>query len=291
LSIALGILRKLIRIFAVLTIATSLLYLWKVYFVNFGAIEEFKNQINEFSLEEVQKEILAPPPLRGSVQTQKSFLTRSGVISETNNQRINNGLFVLRENESLNLASQKKLQDMFSNQYFAHVSPSGAGPSFWIESVGYEYVTVGENLALGNFSDDFDLVLAWMNSPGHRANILHERFQEIGVAVGRGVFEGRETWLAVQMFGLPLSVCPKPDESLKISIEANQVQIDQLFINLESKREELENTRPKRGSVYEQKVEEYNQLVVFYNDLIRQTKLLIERYNRQVKSFNACVEG
>ena len=66
---------------------------------------------------------------------------------------------------------------------------------------------------------------AWMNSPGHRANILNPHFQEIGVAVGKGMYEGHETWIAVQSFGMPLSACPASDANLKIKIDANNGMI------------------------------------------------------------------
>ena len=69
---------------------------------------------------------------------------------------------------------------------------------------------------MGNFKNDQDLVSAWLNSPGHRANILNTRFTEIGTAVLKGFYEGREVWMAVQEFGLPLSSCPNPDSKVKI---------------------------------------------------------------------------
>jgi uncharacterized protein YkwD len=92
---------------------------------------------------------------------------------------------------------------MFENQYFAHESPTGEKVSDLAKKFGYDFLLIGENLAMGNFSSDEDLVLAWMESPGHRENILNEKYQEIGVAVKKGIFEGKEVWIAVQHFGLP----------------------------------------------------------------------------------------
>jgi len=122
-----------------------------------------------------------------------------------------------------------QLDDIFEKQYFAHISPEGLGPSDLAEKSGYEYIMIAENLALGNFKDDNTLVNAWMDSPGHRANILNNRYTEIGVAVGKGFFSesnennkeeiATEVWIAVQEFGLPLSSCPKPEESLLNTIE------------------------------------------------------------------------
>jgi uncharacterized protein YkwD len=50
------------------------------------------------------------------------------------------------------------------------------------KKVNYEYVVVGENLAEGDFTSDADLVKGWMDSPGHRANILNTKYEEIGIA-------------------------------------------------------------------------------------------------------------
>ena len=135
----------------------------------------------------------------------------------------------LLENTKLDQSAELKAQDMLKNQYFAHTSPSGMAVGNLAEKVGYEFIAIGENLALGNFENDEALVQAWMDSPGHRANILNSRYQEIGVAVLKGVFEGRTTWLAVQHFGLPLSVCPSPQEGVKLTIDANQNKIDEIF--------------------------------------------------------------
>src|SRR6185369_15716694 len=118
------------------------------------------------------------------------------------------GLPALKENALLDKAAKKKLDDMFAQQYFEHINPQGKGPSDLAKSVGYDYIAIGENLALGNFKNDAELVQAWMDSPGHRANILNKQYTEIGVAVGQGTYEGKKTWLAVQEFGRPTSSCP-----------------------------------------------------------------------------------
>ena len=74
----------------------------------------------------------------------------------------------------LNEAAQMKADDMASNGYFAHTSPSGKTPWYWLSQVGYNYQYAGENLAI-NFSDSKDVADAWMASPGHRANTQRER--------------------------------------------------------------------------------------------------------------------
>ncbi len=242
-------------------------------------------------LKEIQKEVFAPTPLRGPIEETPAFLTAGGTIIETNRQRAANGsLPALTFNAQLAAAAQAKVDDMFARQYFAHESPSGAGPSDLADAAGYEYLMVGENLALGNFADDATLVQAWMDSPGHRANILNARYTEIGVAVKRGVYEGHNVWLAVQEFGRPLSDCPAPSESLDARIEAHNAELGQMQAELNTREEEIKANRRKRGTEYERQVEEYNALVEQYNELVAETKAMIADYNFQVNEFNACIE-
>ena len=259
--------------------------------VNVEKIQEVAEDLAA-QVQEVKKEVVAPPPLR--VQTRNipsSVLTRAGVISWTNTERTNAGLSALSENVELNSAASAKLQDMFAKQYFAHVSPSGEAADDFVQSAHYEFVVIGENLAQGNFENDRALVTAWMGSPGHRANILNSRYTEIGVAVGKGSFEGYTTWLAVQMFGLPRSACPSPDAALKTRIDASENELKTREQALNQKRAELEAMQPKRGAEYEQAVAEYNTMVEAYNNLLVQTKQMIDEYNRQVEATNECVKG
>ena len=218
-------------------------------------------------------------------------MTKAGVIAFTNSQREKNGLPSLKENTKLDESAELKAQDMLKNQYFAHDSPSGVTVGNLADGAGYQFIAIGENLALGNFENDEVLVENWMDSPGHRANILNNRYQEIGVMVLKGTFEGKSTWLAVQHFGLPLSVCPSPDETIKLTIEASQNKIDDIFKELEALQAEIKNMRPSRSSSYQEKINEYNEIVVQYNLLVEQTKTVINQYNSQVKLFNECIAG
>ncbi len=241
-------------------------------------------------LQSIEDSALFPPPLRTALQARGGNLTLEGALEWTNYQRQQNQLPVLKENKLLDLAAANKMADMFEKQYFEHISPSGAGPSDLAKGVGYAYVVVGENLALGSFESDKALVEAWMNSPGHRANILNNRYQEIGIAVGKGMFEGREQWLAVQSFGLPLSACPSTDAELKAQLDNNQAQISSLQSQLAELKAEIDSANKKNSAAYNEKVNRYNTLVQRMNSLIDQTKILVAQYNAQVNSFNACLK-
>lgn len=256
----------------------------------FGSAEQSTFSLRD-ALQEFEQRVFTPPPLRKNGVSNGAELRRSEVFRFTNEERAAAGLAAYQENNLLNAAAALKLEDMFGRQYFAHVSPDGEGPAYFVKKVGYAYVVIGENLALGNFEDDADLVQAWMESPGHRENILHERFEEMGVAVGRGVFEGREVWLAVQEFSMPVSSCPQPEEELKTEIEENLAELDVMKLEITEQHEALDDTRPRRGQEYQQKIDAYNELVDTYNGLFKETRSLIDRYNDGVRAFNVCASG
>jgi len=108
----------------------------------------------------------------------------------------------LKQSPILEAAARMKAEDMAGKGYFAHTSPEGVTPWHWFRAVGYRYRYAGENLAL-NFTDSVDVERAWMNSPGHRANIINTNFTEIGIAIATGIYQGRETTFVVQLFGRP----------------------------------------------------------------------------------------
>jgi len=131
------------------------------------------------------------------------------VIDLTNTNRGKGALAVLTPNPILERAAQEKADDMAEKGYFAHTSPEGKTPWHWFKSAGYAYMYAGENLAV-NFTDSNEVDRAWMNSPGHRANILNGKFTEIGVATAEGVYQGRQTTFVVQMFGKPVPAVDVP---------------------------------------------------------------------------------
>lgn len=256
-------------------------------------VSQVQNQISNYLVKDLrqQSELVTPSPLRiKQEENPQSTLTREGVIKWTNIQRKKYGLPLLKENQKLDSSSEVKVDDMFVHQYFAHKSPQGLSVGDLTKKEGYDFIEVGENLALGNFKDDEDLVNAWMNSPGHRANILNPKYQDIGVSVEKGTFEGKTTWMAVQHFGFPLSACPFPNSDLKKSIDNLEKQINNLTIELNEAKEDIENTKFKYGPLYLKKINYYNSLVAQYNNLVEESKILIRKYNNQVKSFNSCAE-
>ncbi len=132
----------------------------------------------------------------------ESNVTVSGLLNGTNNERVKSGLGNLEISDTLNQAAFDKASDMFANNYWAHESPSGVTPWSWLAKEGYVYDVAGENLAK-NFPDDNTTVAAWMASPSHRANILNDKYTQVGFAVVDGTLEGKNTTLVVAFYGLP----------------------------------------------------------------------------------------
>ena len=227
------------------------------------------------------------------VKPSQETLDLNKVIYETNVARAKNKLTELKENKILNLSAEKKLKDIIENQYFEHISPDGVGVDKLSEEVGYEYILIGENLAMGGFKDEKALVDAWMGSFGHRKNILKSNYSELGVAVSKGVFKGEEVWIAVQHFGTPKSACPKVDENLYNVATYNEQQIKSLNDDLPRRLFEIKTNRGFNETEKKEqakRIEEYNNLVLYYNSLVDQVKNDVTMYNNQVKSFNECVK-
>lgn len=254
--------------------------------------ETIIEEVEEFSNELPDKEIFVPGPLVDDDETfdPQFQLTITGILDETNKRRLAEGFTPLVLNTELTVAAQNKAEDMFALQYFEHDSPTGVGISELISAAGYEYIAVAENLALGNYKDDAAVVDAWMNSPGHRANILNGTFTQIGISAVPGVFKGQSTWMAVQEFGLPLSACPTVEKSLLLQIETDEAFVRALEKTLLDKKQELESTS-KQDSGYNEKVIEYNSLVEEYNLEVAELRQDIARYNESVAVFNACTKN
>lgn len=221
------------------------------------------------------------------------LLSKEKVIAETNIARHDNGaLSPLAENSLLNEIALKKAQDMFDKQYFEHVSPDGVGPGDLAKSMGYDYIAEGENLILGNFKSEKEMVDLWMQSPGHRANILHAQYLEIGVAVLKGKYKDETVWIGVQEFGIPVSACPKLDKNFRPSIEADMQKLKQMETVLDAKKSVIDAMEPTSETTanYNQLVDEYNQLAQEYNNFKQAFQPRLEQYNKEANALDACID-
>lgn len=140
-------------------------------------------------------------PPRGNVLAYATgSITPTELLAATNLERGKAGLPALRMDSRLNASAQLKAQNMFAENYWAHVSPSGIQPWYWFTKAGYGYRYAGENLAM-DFDTTDGTVAGWMNSPGHRANLLGTSYADVGFAVMNGTITGGQTTLVVAHYG------------------------------------------------------------------------------------------
>ena len=102
------------------------------------------------------------------------------VVDLTNQERAKQGLPALKVDLTLSKVAREKSLDMQKNNYFSHTSPTYGSPFDMMKKFGVTYRTAGENIAKGQRTPQ-EVVNAWMNSSGHRANILSTKFTHIGV--------------------------------------------------------------------------------------------------------------
>lgn len=285
--------------------ATVLIVFIVVGFYFFGFSNVFVPTMNDIStyieatstrniIRKVEDKISALSPILSGENYPNSNLSNVGILNETNKHRKENGhLSPLSQNSKLDRIAGLRIKDMFKNGYFEHKSPTGIGASDVAYDVGYEFIIIGENIALGNFQDDKAIVQAWMDSPGHRANILNDRYTEIGIGAEKGLYKGEKKWLAVQVFGRPLSLCIGPNKMMKKLIEESEKVIS--LLDIKAKVYYFEINSIKNAGI--KNVDEYNEKVREYNGIVDQVKIkesemknLIESYNNQIRIFNGCVK-
>ncbi len=218
----------------------------------------------------------------------KLALTVSGIIAETNKQRVAQSESALSESAQLDASAQVKANDIIARQYFEHTAPDGKTVSDLVAAQGYEYIKIGENLALGDFTSDADVVTAWMNSPGHRANILDTDFKQMGVGVAYGMYQGHMVYVAVQHFGRPLDTCPTVDANLKATVESGQQSLTNLSSYLTSLKASIDQGTAN-GQDMNAQIAIYNQGVDTYQTQYNLVNSERVQYNNEVAAFNACV--
>jgi uncharacterized YkwD family protein len=134
-------------------------------------------------------------PAEPNTDNQSSVLNafEQQVFELTNQERVKNGLPALKVDNELSKVAREKSRDIQAKNYFDHNSPTYGSPFDMMSAFGIDYRSAGENIAKGQRTPA-EVVNAWMNSPGHRANILNNSFTHIGV----GYVEQGNVW--TQMF-------------------------------------------------------------------------------------------
>lgn len=137
--------------------------------------------------------------LEGGFVTDSRNILEAEVIELVNKERTSRGLQALNHNDVLAKLTRLKSQDMADKNYFDHQSPTYGSPYDMMNSFGITYQNAGENIARGQATAKM-VMEGWMNSPGHRENILKEEYQEIGVGLAIDS-TGQSYW--TQMFIRP----------------------------------------------------------------------------------------
>jgi len=243
----------------------------------------------------------------------QEILSREAIVGLTNSVRAANGLAALSENQLLTTIAEERAKDMLEKQYFDHISPTGEQASDLAQRLGYRYKIVAENIASGIFMTNQKIIDGWMQSPGHRKNILSPEIREIGVSLIKGRMSGQNTWVSVQIFGLqslPVStkLCTPPSQQLMNEIEIKKDELRVLNERLASLRSELEAEKTsieldraldgkesKRNQDLNVKIKTYNEKSNWHNETLAELKAkeavlnsMIAEYYKILVSYKDC---
>lgn len=166
--------------------------LWKIavrYQIGLSELIEANPQISNPSLIYPGQKINIP-----SIDDVKAL--EQQVIDLVNQQRAQNGLPSLKSNWEVCRVARYKSQDMIDKHYFAHQSPTYGSPFNMMENFGIRFSAGGENIAYGQRTPQ-EVMNSWMNSPGHRSNILSPTYNQMGCGVAKA---SNGTFYWTQMF-------------------------------------------------------------------------------------------
>lgn len=135
---------------------------------------------------------------QGTDRAEQAAVTEQAreVLKLVNQERAKQGLKALVFSPQLNNIATMKAKDMADNGYFDHTSPTYGSPFDMLKRFGVKYSAAGENIAAGQ-KDAAEVMNSWMNSSGHRANILNANYEQIGIGYVTG---GRWGTYWVQLF-------------------------------------------------------------------------------------------
>jgi uncharacterized protein YkwD len=123
------------------------------------------------------------------------------ILAQLNASRVANGVPALTSNATLQRMAQSYADEMAAGQFLSHTDPQGATFEMRIVRSGYRGSSTAENLGVTTEPGGTDIVGLWMNSPGHRANMLNPEFRAVGIGVATGMYEGLSATYVVAEFG------------------------------------------------------------------------------------------
>ena len=148
-------------------------------------------------------------------------LLKTDLISAINQTRKQQGLPIYIANSNLDQAASLKAQHMLDHNYWNHFAPDGITPWDFIKKADYHYRFAGENLARDYYQAD-SVVHDWLGSQNHRANLLSENFDEIGLEIIQGELSGQQTILIVTMFGTTKNIQTSSSTRLLSKAQTNK---------------------------------------------------------------------
>lgn len=186
------------------------------------------------------------------------------IYTKHNEIRSSRGLAPLKFSKVLNTSAKLKAESMLSTNCWSHFCPEGSSPWEFFDQSGYLYSFAGENLAEGFININI-LMDAWMNSETHRANIINEDFNEIGIAVLSGSFQSNnDNLLVVVHFGsrdnltgeafLRIDSPQNGNEILSDTLEVNGVGEDINSVNLKI-NDQVEGNGTIQGGAFTFRIE------------------------------------
>ncbi|SES29417.1 CAP domain-containing protein [Salipaludibacillus aurantiacus] len=156
----------------------SFFYIAQRYGLDYRELQRINPEVNPYNMQVgsiirlIEEDSNQTDPAEDSYEAE--------VVRLVNKERTSRGLDPLEHSPAVRNVAQAKSKDMVDNNYFSHTSPTYGSPFDMLDTYGVQYRTAGENIARGQRSPEA-VVNAWMNSQGHRQNILNANFSKIGV--------------------------------------------------------------------------------------------------------------
>ena len=212
------------------------------------------------------------------------------ILDEINKERVKSGAGPLVFSIDLERSARQKTEDMITHTYFSHERDGRVFENF-IEDEHYEYIVIGENLARGEFKSVPKLVRAWLSSPAHKKNIVDPRFQETGIALIPGTYNGTTVLYVTQHFGTQKSVClnisSKHSSELSILQQTLKERGDEVISIKQTLSDigEAGTERTKLLNLYQKKVSDLNAIQKTLFQKIEGEDTLIQAYNECIHSY------
>jgi uncharacterized YkwD family protein len=155
----------------------------KQYGINLSTLIQANPQVTNPNI--IWQGMVLNIPGKGTAATATSSSFANQVVTLVNQERAKAKLKPLSSYGALSAMALDKAKDMYNKHYFSHTSPTFGSPFDMMKSYGIRYTYAGENIAMGQKTPK-DVMNAWMNSPGHRENILNPNYTKIGTAYYNG---------------------------------------------------------------------------------------------------------